>query len=337
MASTLLRAEDLDAAWSRQEWKRVYLFAGPETFLMDEALQKIAVAKGADAAGSIDHDRLDGESASTESILETCRTVPFAGGVRLVEVQNASRLSPDSQKRLAESLARLPESVHLILIWGRDWRREDAEKPLINAVGKAGSVVIFWPLFPEQAQRWVLQRAKRYQKSLAPEAAAWLVQETEQGLRFLDQELQKACCYVGSRPAISLEDMQAAFGYRRAASPYAWIDAIRQKNASRALETLDRLLEEGEEPIRLLAMVSGSVRDWLEVKGSPEAPDVFRRFRLKRGEEDAFRKDLARRTEGELLEGLSGCVEAQLEAKTGKENPEMALTLLTLRLCGLGV
>ena len=40
--------------------------------------------------------------------------------------------------------------------------------------------------------------------------------------------------------------------------------------------------------------------------------------------------------EAGLLEWvIVSCVEAQQSIKTGKETPEMALTLLTLRLCGL--
>jgi DNA polymerase-3 subunit delta len=206
---------------------------------------------------------------------------------------------------------------------------------LVSAISAAGAVVVFWPPFPEQAQRWTIERVKRHQKTLTPEAAAWLVQETEPGLRFLDQELQKVCCYVGGRPVITLEDAQAAFGMPRASSPYAWTDAIRRKDPAHALQTLGHLLEEGEEPVRLLAMISGSVRDWLDMKNVGDAPGPAWRFRLKPKEEASLKKDLAGWSEKQLLEGMSDCVEAQLEVKTGGEDPKMALTFLSLRLCGL--
>ena len=94
------------------------------------------------------------------------------------------------------------------------------------------------------------------------------------------------------------------------------------------------LLEEGEEPVRLLALLSYSLRDWLGTKGSGENTALLAmRFRVRRGEENRFAQELARWSEGSLTDGLGQCVEAEQAIKTGKETPEMALTLLTLGLC----
>ena len=55
---------------------------------------------------------------------------------------------------------KLPATTQLILIWGKEWRRDDAERALVKAVMGSGSVVVFWPLYPESAQRWLMQRAR---------------------------------------------------------------------------------------------------------------------------------------------------------------------------------
>jgi DNA polymerase III delta subunit len=57
------------------------------------------------------------------------------------------------------------------------------------------------------------------------------------------------------------------------------------------------------------------------------------RFRVRRGEENRFAQDLNHWSEEALTEALGQCVEAEQSIKTGKETPEMALTLLTLGLC----
>ncbi|OGR89069.1 MAG: DNA polymerase III subunit delta [Elusimicrobia bacterium RIFCSPLOWO2_01_FULL_59_12] len=295
-----MKADDLFAAWARGQYSAVYLFTGAEDFLIEEASKKLREARLPAEAADTNLDRLDAENVSANDILQACQTVPFLGAFRLVEVQNVSRLSGDAQKTLAEGLSRLPETTQLVLIWGKEWRRDDAEKPLVEAVMKAGTAVIFWPLFPEHAQRWAVQRARLYKKTLTPEAAAWLVQEAGEGLRRLDQELAKAAVYVGDRPGIVREDVEACFGYEKALSPFEWLTAVRQKKTGPSMWTLRQLLEEDEEPLKLLAMATYSVRDWIK--------------------------------SGEREEGLSYCVEAHQTIKTGKETPAMALTLLTLRL-----
>jgi len=92
---------------------------------------------------------------------------------------------------------------------------------------------------------------------------------------------------------------------------------------------------EGEEPIRLLALLSRTLRDWLAAKSmGGNTAMLAMRFHVKRGEENRFRQELERWSEDALTDGLQQCVETEQAIKTGKETPEMALTLLTLRLCG---
>jgi DNA polymerase III subunit delta len=323
MAAKTVKSDELFGAWAKGLYKPVYLFTGTEDFLIEEAVVKLR-AHRLPPGEDINQDRLDAEDASVEEILQTCMTVPFLGSWRYVEVRNVSRLSSDKQKQLAAGTAKLPPTTQLVMIWGKEWRRDDAEKPLVEAAAKAGAVVIFWPMFPEYAQRWIIQRAKLYKKTLSPEAAAWLIQEAGEGLRRLDQELVKACLFVGDRAEITQEDIEACFGYERALSPYEWLTAVRQKNAARSMLTLKRLLEDDEEPLKLLAIATSSVREWVEAK--EKGPQPWSRIPP---------AELEIRPMKELLEGISYCVEAHQNIKSGKETPPMALTLLTLRLCGL--
>jgi DNA polymerase III subunit delta len=338
VASSPIKSDDLLNAWSRGQWQSVYLFAGQEDFLIQQAFEKAAAHWLGDDQSGINLDRYDGETSKVGPILEAFRTVPFLGGARVIRVDNAASFTASEQDQIAEGMALLAESTHVIFIWGKEWRRDDAKKGLVEATTERGQVVIFWPLFPEAAVRWVVQRAKHYKKTLATDVAAWLVQQQGEGLRMLDQELAKVSAYVGERPAIELEDLQASFGYEKASSPFEWTAAIRQKEAATALGLLKHLLAEGEQPIRLLALLSRGLRDWLSAKNSGEgAAMLAMRFHLRRGEENRFLKDLGRWSEKDLMDGIGQCLEIEQAVKTGKEEPDMGITLLSLRLCGQGL
>ncbi len=330
MPSVPVKSDELFAAWAKGQFKPVYLFTGQEDFLIVEAVQRANAHRLSAESLDINRDRLDADDVSAGEIIQASQTVPFAAPYRVVEVRNTHRLTSDEQKILAEALPQFLATTQLILIWGKEWRRDDAERPLVKAVMQAGTAVIFWPMFPDQAARWLLQRAKRYQKTLTPDAASWLVQEVGEGLRRLDQELEKASAYVGGRPDITREDLEACFGYQKALSPYEWLAAVRQKKSALSMRALRQLLEEDEEPLKLLAMATGSLRDWIEAKENPEA--ARRSFGRR---DERLSQDLERRPMEELLEGMSYCVEAHQSIKSGKETPPIALTLLTLRLCGL--
>jgi DNA polymerase-3 subunit delta len=329
-----IKADELWAQWSRNQWKPHYLFTGQEDFLIDQAFEQAVHHWLGEKPDALSLDRLDAETQTLEEITQAAQTVSFFGGQKILRIQNVSQLSAKEQEHLVEVLDTLSPETHCLFIWGKEWRRDDAQKPLVEAIAQKGQVVIFWPMFPEQAQRWLLVRAKQYKKSLSPQAAGWLVQQSGESLRLLDQELAKCASYVGKRPEIDLDDVQTSFGYQKAGSPFDWTTSIRQQKGPAALQVLNQLLTEGEEPIRLLALLSRSVRDWLGAKGSGESASILAmRFHLKRGEENRFAQELGRWSEDALAEGLGQCVETEQAIKTGKETPEMALTLLTLSLC----
>src|SRR5205807_141807 len=111
----------LFALWTRNQWKSVYLFAGAEDFLIEQALKQAVSRWLPDDAEGLNLDRMDGEKHAAADILAACRTVPFIGAVRVIRLDNTARLSPTDQGELAETLASLPAETRLLLIWGKEW------------------------------------------------------------------------------------------------------------------------------------------------------------------------------------------------------------------------
>jgi DNA polymerase-3 subunit delta len=331
-----IKWDDLSRLWQQGKWAHVYLFAGQEDFLIEQALARLMTQWLADdTSEGLNRDRFDANTHKPSQILDAAQTMPFLSPTRVIQVDQAADFTAEEQKQLAEGLANLSPQTRIVFIWGREWKGKDASSHLVQAVGVLQPPVIFWPLFPEPARTWLMARAKHYQKSLSSDAATWLLHEAGEGLRQLDQELQKCALFVGGRPEIELEDVQASFGYGKASSPYEWLDAVRRKNAPQAMAILRDLLEEGEEPIRLLAMLSRAMRDWLTAHHPREtASSLAMRFHVRRGQENAFYQELKRWSEEDLADGFQRCVLAESRIKSGRETPEIALTGVCLGFFG---
>jgi len=330
-----LKWDDLLRQWQQGKWASVYLFAGQEDFLIEEALSRLLTQwLKDDTSDGLNRDRFDADTHTPAQILDAAQTIPFLSPARVIQVDKVAEFSAKDQETLAEGLQHLSPQTRLVFLWGREWKGKDASSPLVEAISAYAPPVIFWPLFPEQARTWLMQRAKHYKKTLSVEGATWLLHEAGEGLRQLDQELQKCALFIGERPDIDLDDVQASFGYGKASSPYEWIDAIRRKDGVHGLGILRELLSEGEEPIRLLALLSRSIRDWLSARHPRETPtSLAMRFHLRRGHESTFFQELKRWSEEELADGLQRCVTAEQRIKSGRETSEMALTGLCLSFC----
>src|SRR5262249_21340148 len=118
---------------------------------------------------------------------------------------------------------------------------------------------------PEWCVRWC---AAQHDKQLAPAAARLLVDLVGPEMGLLDQEMQKLAAYAGdghrveagAGGAVEAGDVDRLVGSSRAENTWRVFDLIGAGQAGEALTFLDRLLEQGEDPLRLLGAFSTQLR-----------------------------------------------------------------------------
>jgi len=99
-------------------------------------------------------------------------------------------------------------------------------------------------------------------------AARLLVQLVGGDLDQLGHEVDKLICYIGGDGQIVESDVESCSSLTASARVWDLTDALVQQNVDRALAASHRLLEDGEAPHRLLAMVTWQVRQLLELQDS---------------------------------------------------------------------
>jgi DNA polymerase-3 subunit delta len=120
-----------------------------------------------------------------------------------------------------------------------------------------------------------MERAESaYGKQLVTAAARLLVDLVGAEIGQLDQELAKLAVYVGDAKRIDAEDVDKLVGHSRAEKVWTIFDAIGDGRVGDALAILDRLFEQGEEPLRLLGALGSQLRPLVKAyrlnqQGSP--------------------------------------------------------------------
>src|SRR5262249_1904879 len=108
---------------------------------------------------------------------------------------------------------------------------------------------------------WCIQwAAAEHGKELTGPAAELLVNLIGADMGQLDQELTKLALYVGPADRIDSGDVDKLVGCSRAENTWKIFDAIAQGQPAEALAILDRALDQGEEPIRILGAFSMQLR-----------------------------------------------------------------------------
>lgn len=145
----------------------------------------------------------------------------------------------------------------------------DKRKKIFKVIDKKGVILHFGAIKGEAATRETLKsEAKKLLqacgKSLTSGAWAALGKKTGFQLRPSLNELEKLIVFAGEKPVIGEEDVEAIVEKTREDRIFDLTNALGEKNAPAALQALGFLLDQGELPLMILAMVSIEIRMLLQ-------------------------------------------------------------------------
>jgi DNA polymerase III subunit delta len=245
----------------------VCVLFGDEPLLKRESLERLrsAVLTGED--GELSFTAFDSEEVELRTVLDELATMSmFGGGRRMVVVEEADKFVSGHREEL-EDYCQKPRPNSVLVLAVDSW---PANTRLFKKLAESGLQINcnlpgnrFGDPDEDAVLKWLSARAEaKYQAQLDARAGELLLEIVGPQLGRLDQELAKLALLAGAEKSrkITRELVEQAVGGWRAKTAWAMIEAALEGRGAVALVELDRLLLAGEEPIALLAMMSGSLR-----------------------------------------------------------------------------
>ncbi len=250
------------AAWlqglTRGQVAPVVLLHGPEPFLIEEALAGLTRVVCSDPGLlAMSREVLEAREAGAEGIVRAAETLPWGTPRRLVVARGVEALGAKQAEPLVEYL-RAPNPATVLAL--------AVSQPLASshwlrsAVPAAAAVEI-----PELAGRalagWLRSRASAEGLELADDAAQLLVAMVGDDPAALVGEMGKAALAGGpENRRVGTAEVRAVVGEHRSHEVFELTRAVERRDGAAALLLLERLLAAGEEPLRILAILSGQSR-----------------------------------------------------------------------------
>jgi DNA polymerase-3 subunit delta len=304
----------------------VRLYVGEEGYLID---QQIKTLRGRLAG----YEQLDGRKISLEALSDALCGQSLLGGDKLVVI-SAAKIPGEDQPAVIGLLQNLAPGTEVVF---RD-PAFDGRTKLYKWIAQHGEAVEFKPFAPwEQPQllAWVRGEAQRRGKSITEHGARLLIETSGSNLQMLVNELEKLITYCGERPEIAENDV-AALASPGEADSFALLDKLRRKELGGALDLVQRLARNGEEPFQLIGLIASQYRLLLQIKSLPGRPtDANQIAREIKASPYFVRKSLdgiGRFTLAELKEDMAILLDTNLRLKGG-EQPVVLLEMLVAALC----
>ena len=273
--------------------------------------------------------------------------LPMLGGCRVVFVKRAQKLLEKSEELQAYIANPSPWTILVLELSKTPDKRRKAWKQ----VEKTTTVVSCDAPKSAELEEWVLEQAFQRELPLGRDAVRYLVAEFGTDLRRLLNELEKLSLYGLDRLSSGGKEMDLAtiatvLGRGKAQSIFKFVDAVGAGNSAQALRQLGRLLEEGEPPLKILALVDrlfGQLRVTWEVQAGPSVSSGGRGganlarilgvppYAVKGLQEAARRFDRAG-----LANALRRLSETDRILKSSALPPRLVLESLTISLCARG-
>lgn len=212
-------------------------------------------------------------------------------------------------------------------------RRPDGLALLTAMVERAGGEVRTFAR-PQQRElaAWIGKRARALGVTLDAEATQLLALSVGPRTELLDVELAKLSVYAeGQR--VDGKDVRLLVAEARAANVFDLGDRVVEGDRASALALLERLLREGEHPLRILQLLVRHFRLLVDARACARAEEFAQRAHLPLWPAEKTWRQARRSAPARLRAALSALLAADAAIKQGRCEPAEALLLALLRLC----
>ncbi len=331
----------------------LHLIFGADEYRCSEALRALESRLWRDPSlGELNRSTLDGRRLTLSELRHHCDAIPFLAESRLVIVEGlTTRLDgkrkagdageeeagepTDKSAGLLEALLAylpsLPPTTELVLLDVGLEGRESRGRLAKWAKEHGGEARECPRQRPEELAGWIRERAKAAGGAFDPRAAAELAQAVGDDTRTLAQEIEKLILYAEAGKPVTAEDVARLTPHTREANIWAIVDAVSARSWQKALAETRRLLDDGEHPLAIMAMLARQYRliigakSWAEA-GTPAA-ELPRKLATSEYPAQKALRQAGGYTLQQLRETYDRLVAADLAIKTGQMDAPLALEL----------
>lgn len=331
--------QHLKADLKSGQLKRLYIFHGEETFLLEYYLGQIKKLLVDQLTESFNYHKLTKENFDLRSFADAVESLPMMAPNTFVWVDDMDifKLPEDDRNKLCDIFSDIPEYCTVVMTYETvQWKPDKRYKKLYDAVTGCARVVEF----PKQNQRdliaWISRHFAAEKKRISPELCSYLIEITGGTMTALAGEISKICAFSGGETIVK-SDIDAVTEPVLDAVVYQMTDLLSQGEYGAALLKLHQLLKMQQPPLSILGAVGNHFRRISAARilldNGKNSTDLTRLYPQVRDYTAKKIMGAARSFSARFCEKAAELVmETDNKIKTSFDDPERLLELLLLQL-----
>jgi DNA polymerase III subunit delta len=319
------------------------LLLGEEVYLRDGCRSLLVERYVPESSRTWAVSRYSAERGETQAALEQAQTLPMLSPQQVVfleEVEAIEKLGEKNRDAAVENLEAYLENPAPFTVLVLEATGLDQRMKLGKLLGEKSVVVdVSLGENPEQRQTTAVAQAIAMAKEQGAEfergAAEDLAEFVAADLMRLKMEIEKLTTFAGERKLIRRTDVAAMVISEKTTTVWELADMLASRKQKIALEFLDRLLRDGEEPLPMLGAITWMYRKIMEgseVKGATNGWQAARALGMRPEQAEVALASARRMSRERLLGGLRALQKADDRLKQGGADVRTVLEFLVTEL-----
>lgn len=258
-------------------FSNLYLLYGDEKMLVKVYTEKLR-DKIAGKAPSDFNYHVYTEVIDTNKVAMDFDIVPFAMPVNYIEITDPNLDSATDKEfdAFVAALENLPAATTVVismLTVNNSGKKLSRWRKITELAAKQGTVAVLDKKTVSELKKQLISWAAKRGKTLSAPNAQLMVEYCGNDLQALQNETEKLCAYTGDLE-ITAKDINKIVTKNLEARVFDMADAVVKGNYETAYQKLNLLFYQREEPINILAVLSGSYVDMYRVRIAIESGET---------------------------------------------------------------
>jgi len=323
------------------------LLLGDEPYLRDRCRAELIEKYVPEAARTWAVSRFSAQRGETQAAMDQAQTLPMLSPRQVVFLEDAEAIEKLGEKNREETVEAIeaylenpaPFTVLVVEASGLDQRMKLAkllaEKALVVDVGASEDTDERVAAAVGLAKTLAKEQGIEFEMGAAEDLAEFVSGD----LMRLKTEVEKLATYAAERKRVRREDVAALVISEKTTTVWELADLLATRQPKKALEFLERLLREGEEPPMMVGAMAWMYRKLMEASELRGVTNGFQAARAlsMRPEQAQIALDSAKKISRErLIAGLKALREADDRLKGGAGEKSFVMEMLVWELSGGG-
>src|SRR2546425_10122394 len=283
------------------------------------------------------------DRGETQAALDQAQTMAMLSPQQVVFLEEVEAIEKLGEKSRDEAVTQLgayledpaPFTVLVVEATGLDQRMKLgkllAEKALVVECGLGENAGERQVTTVALARAIGKEQGVEFEKGAAEDLAEFVAAD----LMRLKTEIEKLATYAAEKKAIGRADVSALVISEKTTTVWELADMLAARQPKKALEFLDRLLRDGEEPLSILGAMAWMYRKLIEaseVKGATNGWQAARALGMRPEQAELALQNARRISKSRLLDGLRALQKADDRLKRGGEDSRAVMEFLVTEL-----